>query len=312
MSITEQDELPLTVDETDSTLGEDIYSEDDTITSSVYKYPEENGRQYHAYKDGVYPFPNDEQEQNRLDFQHRLSLCLEKGQLYLSPVRNPCEVLDIGTGTGIWAIEMADQHPHARVLGIDLSPIQPDWVAPNCHFQIWDFEDPWDFKRQFDLIHGRLLIGSISNPRYLLRQAYQSLAPGGWLEFQDVCPPTSDDNTIPPGSSYCQWVNTWCQALETGGRDPFLAAQYENLLQEAGFVNVNVRKYKVPQNHWPKNRHYKKLGTLNALNISEGIEGLSMRPLTKFLGWSAEEVQVLLAKTRSDVNNTKLHAYWPV
>lgn len=37
-------------------------------------------------------------------------------------------VLDVGTGTGIWAIEMADMHPEAEIVGIDLSPIQPKWV----------------------------------------------------------------------------------------------------------------------------------------------------------------------------------------
>lgn len=36
--------------------------------------------------------------------------------------------LDIGTGTGIWAIDFADEHPETTVIGTDLSPIQPDSV----------------------------------------------------------------------------------------------------------------------------------------------------------------------------------------
>jgi len=39
--------------------------------------------------------------------------------------------MDVGTGTGIWAIDMADRFPNAQVKGIDLSPIQPNWVPPN-------------------------------------------------------------------------------------------------------------------------------------------------------------------------------------
>jgi methylase of polypeptide subunit release factors len=35
-------------------------------------------------------------------------------------------VLDFATGTGIWAIEFADEYPGANVIGTDLSPIQPD------------------------------------------------------------------------------------------------------------------------------------------------------------------------------------------
>ncbi|WYZ43908.1 hypothetical protein EsH8_VII_000344 [Colletotrichum jinshuiense] len=34
-------------------------------------------------------------------------------------------VLDIGTGSGIWAMDFADEHPEAEVLGVDLSAIQP-------------------------------------------------------------------------------------------------------------------------------------------------------------------------------------------
>jgi hypothetical protein len=33
-------------------------------------------------------------------------------------------VLDIGTGTGAWAIDFADEYPKAEVIGTDLSPIQ--------------------------------------------------------------------------------------------------------------------------------------------------------------------------------------------
>ncbi|KAJ9644789.1 hypothetical protein H2204_001251 [Knufia peltigerae] len=312
MSTTEQDELPVTADETDSTLGEETLSDDTTIGSSLEQYPEENGRKYHAYKDGKYLFPNDEHERHRLDHQHELSLEILEGDLYVSPVDSPSEILDVGTGTGNWAIEAADRHPQARVLGVDLSPIQPTLVPPNCHFQVWDFEEPWGFERQFDLIHGRLLIGSVSDPRELLRQAYESLAPGGWLEIQDVCPPKSDDDSIPPDGPYRRWIGTWCQALRAGGRDPFLAARYADLFREAGFADVRVERFRVPQNNWPADPDYKTLGTLNCINILAGIEGLTLRPLTKFLGWTLQEVQVLVARARPDVKDTRIHAYWPV
>ena len=63
-------------------------------------------------------------------------------ELHLAPIKEPQEVLDIGTGTGIWAIEFgprhlhsslsitnilqANRHPQAKVVGSDLSPIQPN------------------------------------------------------------------------------------------------------------------------------------------------------------------------------------------
>ena len=67
-------------------------------------------------------------ELDRLDVAHQmLKICLGD-KLYLAPIGDEKgRVLDIGCGTGIWAIEFADQHPSADVLGTDLSPTQPTW-----------------------------------------------------------------------------------------------------------------------------------------------------------------------------------------
>ena len=56
-------------------------------------------------------------------------------------------------------MDVADDHPAARVIGIDLSPIQPTAVPPNLEFQIMDADEEWDFNERFDLIHTRLMNG---------------------------------------------------------------------------------------------------------------------------------------------------------
>lgn len=47
-------------------------------------------------------------------------LNLADGKLHLAPIKNPHRILDIGTGTGIWAIDMADLYPSAEVVGTDI------------------------------------------------------------------------------------------------------------------------------------------------------------------------------------------------
>lgn len=66
-------------------------------------------------------------------------MLLTSGNLHLAPLANPKRILDIGTGTGIWAIEMAEQYPDAQVIGIDLSPIQPHWYEKTLSFSCEEF-----------------------------------------------------------------------------------------------------------------------------------------------------------------------------
>ncbi|OCL07407.1 hypothetical protein AOQ84DRAFT_364989 [Glonium stellatum] len=70
--------------------------------------------------------PNDEIENERLDIHHELMLVTLSRKLHPAPIsENIQKAIDLGTGTGIWAIDFADPYPSAEVIGNDLSPTQP-------------------------------------------------------------------------------------------------------------------------------------------------------------------------------------------
>ena len=115
-------------------------------------------------------------------------------------------VLDIGTGTGIWAIDFADRHPEAKVLGVDLSPIQPSFVPPNLTFQVDDIEEPWTFSQQFDFIYSRMMIGSVADFPRLYQQCFDNLSDGGWVEALDISfPILLNDGEFPENSAFKKW-----------------------------------------------------------------------------------------------------------
>ena len=47
-------------------------------------------------------------------------------------------------------------------------------------------------------------------------------------------------------------------------------------------------------------------------NFLSGLEAMSLMLLTNVLGWSVEEVQLLLVGVRKDFKNRQIHAYFPV
>lgn len=236
-----------------SSVFDDYHSDTTSYTASllsdVKNYAYENGRRYHSYREGHYVLPNDEQEQDRQDLLHHVRNLVLNGALFRAPVgKNIQRALDLGTGTGIWAIDFADTFPSAEVIGTDLSPIQPSWVPPNLRFLVDDAESPWLYSaaRPFDFIHARDLGGAIANWPRLLRQAYGHLRPGGWVELQEFeVTLRSDDETLRLAPTLCEFLGRLHEASEAFHRPMNIAEGHRQRLVEAGFEDIRDEVYKV-------------------------------------------------------------------
>ncbi|KAL1989516.1 hypothetical protein VTN49DRAFT_6713 [Thermomyces lanuginosus] len=296
--------------ENDSSYGDELSSYTASLTSSVLDYRHENGRRYHKFRDGSYLLPNDESESDRLDMLHELALQVLQRKLYLAPIKSPQRVIDLATGTGIWAIDFADQQPQAEVIGCDLSPTQPTLVPPNVKFLVDDIESEWAYEHNpFDFIHARNLFISIRDYGKLIKQCYRSVKPGGWVEFQDWdLSPVSPDDSL-DGTGFQRYYDELQNAFEEAGYEVSPGPKLEQWFIDAGFVNIHMEKFLIPYGAWPKDRHLKKLGAWNQAQAeANGFEAGALAVLTRYKQWTKEEVILLASQARADGRKRNIHA----
>ncbi|KXH67494.1 TAM domain methyltransferase [Colletotrichum salicis] len=222
-------------------------------------------------------------------------------------------VLDVGTGSGIWAIDYGEEHPKSEVRGIDLSAAQPTFTPRNVKFLIDDLEEPWTYSRPFDYIHSRMMNSSIRDWREYIQNCYDNLNPGGYLELNEIdIAPLSDDGTLKAEHSICRTVGMLQEASELLGRPYQDVKTLKAVVMEMGFTDVTMQHFKWPTNSWPKEARHKELGVWNNENLTQGWEAICMAPLTRALYWTKNEVLVLMSENRRDFCDRNIHAYFSI
>ncbi|KAK1466663.1 methyltransferase [Colletotrichum cuscutae] len=217
---------------------------------------------YHSFRDGKYPIPNDDIEQNREETKHAMVMELTDGKLFHASIGDsPSKIIGLGTGTGIWAMEVGGHYPSAEVTGVDLSPIQPSWVPSNVRFFVDDVEDDW------------------------LAEAY--------VETQDFAVNVKSDDGTMPKTGLC-WNS--------------VAPRIGAFMKDDGFVNVQVRSYKVPVGSWPLDKIKRLLGRYMRSVTEDFLGAAASKPLAA-LGMERTEIEVFLASVRNAIKDPNLHAY---
>ncbi|KAF8246109.1 S-adenosyl-L-methionine-dependent methyltransferase [Wilcoxina mikolae CBS 423.85] len=279
----------------------------------MHEYIFENGRRYHSYfGTDRNPLPTDETEQDRLDLHHEIMLILLGDKLHNAPLSSPQRILDVGTGTGIWAIDMADQYPSAEVIGMDLSPIQPAWVPPNCRFEVDDAEREWTYRLNFfDFIHVRNLAQAIENWPKLISEIYRSTIPGGYVELAECGGEVySDDESMKDDNPFKRCFDiVQKEGLTKIGRPPVTGEILKERLLNAGFVDVHVSTYKHPFAPWPEDEKMKRIGAMTLVSFETGIEAYTLRIATTIAGMDSEEAAKVCQEGWKALKNKNYHMY---
>ncbi|TPX08636.1 uncharacterized protein E0L32_009825 [Thyridium curvatum] len=307
-------------DDGDSALGDDAASSTASIASSILEYRTVNGRTYHSDRGShQYWGANDDRQNETLDIhgeRHHVFTLAQDGKLCYAPLKPDIQkAVDIGTGTGIWAIDFGDEYPNCEVIGTDLSPIQPGWVPPNVHFQIDDFTQEWTFAdNSLDYVHFRWLVGTVTDWAALFKQAYKALKPGGWIEsFECNGYFESEDDTVTDKTAAAQWGYIFREGSKKMGSTASFTVVRDGLqkkaLEEAGFTNIQQQPLRFPISDWATDPKLKQIGQYTRAALENDIEG-TMGFMANQLGWSPEEVTVYAAHLRKEVRQRKVHALY--
>lgn len=196
-----------------------------------------------------YLIPRKASEVNRLDLQH-YALRELLGTNHLAPITEPRSVLDVGTGTGQWAVDMSREFPGALVVGADQPPPIATHDAPRYSYVRLNLLRGLPFRDgTFDYVHQRLLRAGIPLAAWpeAVRELTRVVARGGVVELGE-----SGEYWGNAGPAASRFFGLMRQLGSRFGMDtegpPALGLP--RLLADAGLDDIGERHVTVPVGEW--------------------------------------------------------------
>jgi ubiquinone/menaquinone biosynthesis C-methylase UbiE len=199
--------------------------------------------------ESAYFLPKDQEEELRLNFQHH-ALFHAIGSYYVAPI-NPTArmILDVGTGTGIWALVMARLFPKAEVIGVDVDPALFKMETPdNCYLRVGDVLTHLPFPDQlFAYTHQRLLTAAITAENWprVVRELVRVTRLGGWVELLEI-----DHQMQNAGPASVHFQTLMATVGKSMGFDGEVIRHLGDLLQEEGLQSVEMQRISIPVGEW--------------------------------------------------------------
>ncbi|RKP07589.1 S-adenosyl-L-methionine-dependent methyltransferase [Thamnocephalis sphaerospora] len=246
-----------------------------------------------------YPLPKDLGAIDRLDLQH-YAIQQATQERYHVPLSTPKNIIDIGAGSGAWILEMAKEFPESEITGIDITPLRPSTTLPaNCKFEVGNvLEGLPHADGTFDYVRQCLLVTALANEKWQphVVECARICASGGWVEMSET------NCALYGGGSAWQRLNGMIsKAFLSRGLNPEKTETLEELMREAGLVDITAKKYEIPVGS-----RGGKAGELFLTNIRMGT--LALVPLYKSVfGMSQEDVEQLLAQMDEEIEQHEVH-----
>jgi SAM-dependent methyltransferase len=258
-----------------------------------------------------YTLPHDTEEVNRLDFQHYVLRYAFQG-LYAAPIGNPASILDVGTGTGRWALEMAQLFPQARVVGLDVNPPPVDEAAssgagvdlrpPNYAFIAGNLLEGLPVQDgTFDFVHMRLLFSAIPSERWpsVVAELARVTQLGGWVESVETT------RVYNGGSNVDQMVEWLAQLSARRGVSVDNGGRVAEFMHGAGLSNVAASVVNLPMG--ASGGRLGELVATDYLAVCKGVGGfITAQGLA-----TPDQFEATLAGMREDFTSPHLRCHGP-
>lgn len=93
------------------------------------------------------------------------------------------------------------------------------------------------------------------------------------------------------------------------GRGFHIPDLMEKYIQDAGFVNIQHQKMRVPFGTWPADPKEREVGAFQLLAAESAFEAYGYGLLTRSLGMDIDEVKQLIKLARTESRSRKVHSY---
>ncbi|KZV87388.1 S-adenosyl-L-methionine-dependent methyltransferase [Exidia glandulosa HHB12029] len=290
-----------------------------------------------TFKDSnkIYRLPGDQAELERLSLQHQLLRGI-LGALYpcdaseindVLQVPSPPDgrrpqVLDVGSGSGLWAMQMAMEFPHANIVGVDINESRPAHIPQNCTFETGDITRGLSrYYNSFDLVHCRCMTGAVREYPVLVRELWKCLRPGGMVvtgegdlqvyNEQKVLAEFRKDNDDDPTHSWLARLLHEVLSLNKRRSATSIGWQLKEILQDdGGFEDVNYKRRYAPIG-WAGDGSIEQgehVGRMMRKNCYDFVR--AWRPLLLMNGFPAEQVDMWIHNIDVELHNpTVLRQY---
>ncbi|MEO7003503.1 MAG: class I SAM-dependent methyltransferase [Ktedonobacterales bacterium] len=244
-----------------------------------------------------YLLPRDAQEQARQELTHyALRGAFQRN--HLAPVDAPASVLDIGSGAGHWAMEIAHTFPDAYVLGIDIALPETDEFFDsshagalrrpnNCSFMQCDALRPLPFAHEsFAYTHMRLMHLGIPVPSWplVMNEVLRVTRMRGWVELVEGDLPRN-------GGPALDRLVSWLRELAyRRGIDPGMGSQVGAWAHERGLHRMVAHEIELPVGAYGG-----RLGNMLAAGVFAQIEALRPALVTSGIAADAAFEHALMA-----------------